>query len=101
MQRLIEQPTGDGEILDGATSLGHVHYHLAVYQQFAEGAGDPVPTSQTVEGQLTARGAVDLGALHQRRAELVLRLADGRTLSCSLSARTGTLRSTGRGLRAA
>ena len=100
MQRLIEQPTGDGEILDGATTVGRAHYHLSVYQQFAEGEGDPVPTSLVVEGRLTPRESLDLDALHRRRIEFVLRLTDGRVLSFALSDSAGTIRSTGLGLQA-
>ena len=34
MQRLVEQPTDEGEVFDGGDRLGRVHYHLSVYQHF-------------------------------------------------------------------
>lgn len=43
MQRLIEQPTGDGEILQGRARLGRVHYHLSVYRRFSQVEDEPVP----------------------------------------------------------
>ena len=54
MLRLIEQLAGDGEMLDGGTSvalsLGRVHYHLSVYQHFSDLEGEAIPASLTVEG---------------------------------------------------
>jgi hypothetical protein len=36
VQRLIEQPTGDGDVLEGRACLGRIHYHLSVYQHFSQ-----------------------------------------------------------------
>ena len=98
MQRLIEQPTGDGDLLEGRAPLGRVHYHLSVYQHFSQVEDEPVPASLDVEGRITASDALDLAALHQRRAELTLHLSDGRLLDFSMADGVGTIRSTGRGL---
>jgi hypothetical protein len=97
MQRLIEQPVDDGDVLKGAVRVGRVHYHLSVYQHFSEGdqaiAGDLV-----VEGRITPIEAMDLAEFHRRGSELTLRLADGRALDFSVGTGEGAIRSTGRGL---
>lgn len=98
MQRLIEQPTGEGDVLEGATRLGRVHYHLSVYQHFSTADGEQVQPSLDVEGRLTPVDAVDPAAWFHRRADLVLRLGDGRSLEFSVVAADGTIRSTGRSL---
>lgn len=98
MQRLIEQPTGDGDILQGRARLGRVHFHLSVYQHFSQVEDEPVPASLHVEGRIMALDVLDLAALHQRRVELTLRLSDGRLLDFSIADGVGTIRSTGRGL---
>jgi hypothetical protein len=98
MQRLIEQPTGDGEVLEGSRRLGRVHYHLSIYQQFSEVESEPVPASLEVEGRLTTLDLFDLKELLQRRAELTLRLSDGRALEFVIADATGAIRSTGRSL---
>ena len=101
MDRRIEQPTGDADVLDGRHVLGRVHYHLAVYQHFTQTADDAVPTARHVEGRLTAVDPVNFPALHRRGAELTLRLADGRRLMCHVTSAEGRIRSTGSGLSAA
>lgn len=98
MQRLIEQPTGNGDVLEGARPLGRVHYHLSVYQHFSEDEHETVPASLEVEGRIIPTDPLDLLKLHQQGAELTLRLADGRVLSFSITDGEGRIRSTGRGL---
>lgn len=98
MQRLIEQPTGDGEILQGRARLGRVHYHLSVYRRFSQVEDEPVPASLDVEGRITASDAPDLMAVCQQRPELTLRLSDGRLLDFLIVDGAGRIRSTGRGL---
>lgn len=98
MQRLIDQPTGDGEVFEGPRRLGRVHYHLSVYQQFSEVESESVPASLEVEGRLTPLDLFDLAELRHRRAELTLRLSDGRLLECLIADAAGAIRSTGRGL---
>lgn len=99
MQRLIEQPTGEGDLLEDGKPLGRVHYHLSIYQHFSEAENEPVPPSLGVEGHITPTDLLDLSTLHRQGRELTLRLADGRVLSCSMADSKGTIRSTGRGLR--
>ena len=98
MQRLIEQPADDGDVLEGQRRLGRVHYHLSVYQHFSEAEGEAVPAFLEVEGHITALDHFDLAELHQRRTELTLRLADGRVLEFLIANGEGAIRSTGRGL---
>jgi hypothetical protein len=97
MQRLVEQPSGDGELFDGTTSLGPAHYHLSVYQHFADVASESVPANVEVEGRVRPR-VLDITAWHRRGAELTLRLSDGRALDFSFIDDEGRLRSTGRQL---
>jgi hypothetical protein len=98
VQRLIEQPVDEGDLLEGRSRLGRAHYHLSVYQHFSEIEGELVPASIEVEGLITSRDSVDLIDLHHRHAELTLRLADGRLLDLSVVSADGAIRSTGRGL---
>lgn len=95
---MIEQPVGEGELSEGEVSLGPVHYHLSVYRHFSDIESEPVPTHLEVEGRITPRHQLDLHSLHQRRAELTLRLADGRLLDFLVADEKGSVRSTGRGL---
>lgn len=98
MQRLIEQPSDEGDIFEGSRPLGRVHYHLSVYQQFSEADEEPVATALEVEGHISPLGPLDVVELHVRRPELTLRLADGRTLDFTMANADGTIRSTARGL---
>lgn len=98
MQRLIEQPTGEGDVFAGVTRLGRVHYHLSVYQHFSAIETDSVPASLDVEGRIVILEAVDPGALLNRHSEMTLSLADGRRLEFSVVDPAGTIRSTGRSL---
>lgn len=97
MQRLIEQPADDGDVLEGPVRIGRVHYHLAVYQHFSN-ADETVPADLVVEGRITPIDDLDLTGFHRRGLELTLRLADGRVLDFSLGSDDGSIRSTGRGL---
>jgi len=97
VQRLIEQPADNGDVLQGAVRIGRVHYHLSVYQHFSEGE-QAIPGDLVVEGRITPIEAMDLGDFHRRGSELTLRLADGRALDFSVGNDKGAIRSTGRGL---
>ena len=96
MQRLVEQPSGDGEIFQGSLSLGSAHYHLSVYQHFSRADDESVPANVEVEGHV--RTNVNVAELHRRRSELTLRLSDGRALDFSFIDNAGRLHSTGRQL---
>jgi hypothetical protein len=98
MQRLVEQPVGDGEVFHGATRLARVHYHLSVYQHFSEVDEQSVPAHLEVEGRITPHDPIDLAGHQRRGSELILQLVDGRTLSFTVAGESGTIRSTGRGL---
>ena len=98
MQRLIEQPSDEGDIFEGSRPLGRVHYHLSVYQQFSEADAEPVAAALDVEGHMSPLEPLDMAELHVRRPELTLRLADGRTLDFTMANSRGTIRSTARGL---
>lgn len=103
MQRLIEQPVGDGEVFGESRRVGRFHYHLAVYQHFSDNDGETVPAHVEVEGRITAVDESDdpavVDGLHRLGLELMLRLADGRALDFRIVDAQGTIHSTGRGLR--
>ena len=98
VQRLIEQPVGEGDILEAGALRGRVHYHLSVYRHYSDLEGEPVPAAIEVEGLIGARDDINLNALQEHQADLTLRLADGRQLDFSIVDAAGTIRSTGRGL---
>ena len=83
MQRLIEQPMGDGDVFEEGGRLGRVHYHLAVYQHFSDD-GEPVPANLEVEGRITGSNELDIAGLHRLGLEFTLRLADGRALDLTV-----------------
>jgi hypothetical protein len=97
MQRLIEQPVGDGELFTEGRRVGRAHYHLAVYQHFSEG-GEPAPTHFEVEGLITPVDDLDIPGFHRLGLELTLRLSDGRALDLRVVRDDGTIHSTARGL---
>ena len=98
MQRLVEQPSDNGEMYEESVCLGRVHYHLSVYHHFSDEEGEAVPANLEVEGRLAPAGDLDLIELHRRGSGLTLRLADGRTLEFTLTDDEGRIHSTGRGL---
>jgi hypothetical protein len=98
VQRLVEQPVGEGVILEAGAPTARAHYHLSVYQHFSDVEGELVPAAIEVEGRIVPPDGIDLIDLRQRNADLTLRLADGRFLDFSILDADGAIRSTGRGL---
>ena len=98
MQRLVEQPTDDGQVFAGPMHLGRVHYHLSVYQHFSEAEDESVPANLEVEGRIVPLDHLNTIELRRQGSELSLHLADGRVLDFSMIGEEGTIRSTGRGL---
>jgi hypothetical protein len=72
MQRLVEQPTEDGDVFEGPVCIGRVHYHLSVCQHFAED-GKSVPAQLNVEGRLMPFVRLDLST--STTAEVVTKWA--------------------------
>lgn len=100
MQRLIEQPVGDGDVFEGSMYVGRVHYHLAVYEHFSEeDSEESVPAHTEVEGRVTPIDHLDLADPRWKGSELTLHLADSRALDFSIVSKTGAIRATGRGFR--
>ena len=100
MQRIVEQPAGDGDVFSGGTRVGRVRYHLAIYQHFSEHEGESVPANFEVEGRVTAIDGVDVAECHRGGVELTLQLVDGRRLDLLIISDDGGIRSTGRSLYA-
>jgi len=98
MQRLVEQPTDEGDVFEGDVRVGRVHYHLSVYQHFSDAEDETVPASLEVEGRVVPLDGLDVIERHRRGSELTLHLADGRALDFSMTDEEGRIRSTGRGL---
>jgi hypothetical protein len=98
MQRIVEQPAGDGEVFSSGVRVGTVRYHLAVYQHFSEHEGESVPANLEVEGRVTAIDGVDVAECHRSGVELTLQLVDGRRLDLLIIDEHGAIRSTGRSL---
>jgi hypothetical protein len=98
MQRLIEQTSDEGDVLEGRKPLGRVHYHLSVYQHFTEAGDSAMVGAVEVEGYISPLDVLNLTPQQHLRTELTLRLADGRSLDFLIVNAEGTIRSTGRGL---
>lgn len=97
MQRLVEQPAGEGDVVRNGARLGRAHYHLSVYRHFVD-EGEAPPAHPEVEGRIRGLDELDLLPLHRAGVELTLRLADGRALDFRIIHEDGTVHSTGRGL---
>ena len=68
MQRLIEQPSDEGDIFEGSRPLGRVHYRLSVYQQFSEADAEPVDDPRwRLKATCRRSGRLDVAELHVRR----------------------------------
>ena len=91
MMRLIDQPTGTGDVYENGQFRGPVHYSLNVYQQYDERQDQVVAGAQHIEGRLTAARTTDFFDLWSRGAELVLKMSDGRTLTFQLRDDRGTI----------
>jgi hypothetical protein len=81
MMRLIDQPSGTGDLRENDHLWGAVHYSLNVYQQYASQPDEVVRSRLHIEGHITPAGTIDMGDLWSRGAQLVLHLSDGRTLT--------------------
>jgi hypothetical protein len=86
--RLVEESSGDGELLLKSLVLRQVRYQIKVFQgMFANGM--PNPAERTVEGSI-ALG--DGGAASDLMgASLTLQLQDGRKIGITISDETGTI----------
>ena len=92
MMRLIDQPTGTGDLYEHGQCRGPVHYRLNVYQQYDEGGDEAIGGVQHIEGRITPAGTLDLADLRRRGAELRLHMSDGRALHFQLCDDAGHIR---------
>jgi hypothetical protein len=56
MMRLIDQPTGTGDLYENGQFRGPVHYRLNVYQQYDEGRDEAVVGVQHIEDRIGPPG---------------------------------------------
>ena len=89
MVKLVEECSGDGELLLKSLVLRRVRYQIKVFQGVFEGNGLPIPTQRTIEGR------IDLDNPHESSeligADLMLRLDDGRTIGVTIADETGAI----------
>lgn len=96
MMRLIDQPTGTGDLYENGELRGPVHYSLNVYQQYDEGRDEAGVGVQHIEGRITPAGTLDLRDLRSRGAELLITMSDNRALRFRLRDDDGNITLNGR-----
>ena len=89
MVRLVEESSGDGELLLKSLVLRQVRYQIRVFQGFFEGNGLPIPSQRTVEGSIDFGDSNDADDLIG--ANLMLRLQDGRKIGVIIADATGAI----------
>ena len=85
MVKLVEESSGEGELLLRSLVLRQVRYQIKVFQGMF-GNGMPNPTDRTVEGSIEAGELTDLVG-----ANLTLKLEDGRTIGVIISDASGAI----------
>ena len=88
MVRLVEESSGDGELLLKSLVLRQVRYQIKVFQGVF-GNGMPNPAQRTVEGSLDF--GEDSAAGDLIGASLTLQLQDGRRIGITISDEAGTI----------
>ena len=85
MVKLVEESSGEGELLLRSLVLRQVRYQIKVFQGMF-GNGMPNPTERTVEGSIEAGELGDLVGTN-----LTLKLEDGRTIGVIIADQTGAI----------
>ena len=85
MVKLVEESSGEGELLLRSLVLRQVRYQIKVFQGMF-GNGMPNPTDRTVEGSIDAAELTDLVGTN-----LTLKLEDGRTIGVIIADATGAI----------
>jgi len=88
MVRLVEESSGDGELLLKSLVLRQVRYRIKVFQGMF-GNGLPNPAQRTVEGSIDFGG--DGAASDLIGTNLTLQLQDGRKIGITISDETGAI----------
>ena len=89
MVKLVEETSGDGELLLKSHVLGRVRYQIKVFQgMYANGM--PNPLLRTVEGSIDMEAPGDSPS-DLIGANLTLRLEDGRRIGVTIADDTGTI----------
>ena len=88
MVKLVEETSGDGELLLKSHLLRRVRYQIKVFQgMYANGM--PNPLQRTVEGSIDV--GVEESAADLVGANLTLRLEDGRRIGVTVADDAGTI----------
>ena len=93
--KLVEENSGDGELMLNGESLRRVRYRISRYQGMVEGSGLPIPGLHRIEGSIDFDSSKD--SLDWIRIPLALKLEDGRVLGITLVGSDGRILSEGHG----
>lgn len=85
MVKLVEEASGDGELLLKSRVLGSVRYRIKVFQGLL-GNGMPNPAERTVEGSLDGTDLAGLVGIN-----LTLQLEDSRKIGITIADESGTI----------
>ena len=85
MVTLVEEVSGDGELLLKSRVLGPVRYQIKVFQGMF-GNGLPNPAERTVQGSVDGSDLSGLIGIN-----LTLQLQDGRKIGVTISDESGTI----------
>ena len=85
MVKLVEEASGDGELLLKSRVLGPVRYQIKVFQG-TFGNGMPNPAERTVEGSIDGTDLAGLVGIN-----LTLQLQDSRKIGITISDESGTI----------
>jgi hypothetical protein len=91
---LVEECSGEGDLIRRGGPLRRVRYRISRYQGLLEGSGMPVPGLHRIEGALELSGGEAAGLVG---ACLTLRLEDGRSIPITMADGTGRVVTEGHG----
>jgi hypothetical protein len=95
MMKLVEESSGDGELMSNGQALRHVRYRISRYQGMSEGSGLPIPGLFRIEGSIDFDASKD--PVDWIGSPLALKLEDGRVLGITLVNSDGRILSEGHG----
>ena len=93
--KLVEECSGDGELLQNGQRIRPIAYQVRRYQGMSEGSGMPIPGLFRIEGSVQLDSVPD--SSQWIGASLGLRLDDGRVLGITIVNAEGSILSEGHG----